>query len=87
MPGDDASDDTELGNLLCVRVENREAAGDAETDDIERGDCGIEVEENGRCTDGSMICLSCSVVVFSKRRDKLGMFNSYLRDSELLAWS
>ena len=84
MPGDDARDDTELGNLLCVRVENREAAGDAETEDIERGDCGIVVEENERCTGGSMTSSSCFGFVFSKKCDKLGMFSVYPRDNERL---
>lgn len=47
MAGDEARDDAELGNLLCERVEKREAAGDADIEDRDRGDCGIEVEECG----------------------------------------
>ena len=48
MPGDDATDDPELGNLLCVRIENSEPDGEAGWDDeavVDRGDWGRVGEE------------------------------------------
>jgi hypothetical protein len=34
MPGDEASDDAELGNLLWVLVENKDGAGDAGYEEV-----------------------------------------------------
>jgi len=34
MPGDEATEDTELGNLVCVLVENKDTAGDSGLDEV-----------------------------------------------------
>ncbi len=42
MPGEEASEDTELGNLVCVLAENKDTAGDSGLDEMtDWGDCGV----------------------------------------------
>lgn len=44
-PGEEASDDTELGNRLWVRVEKSEATGDAGLEEtVDRGDSGTALD-------------------------------------------
>ena len=70
-PGEEASEETELGNRLCVRVENREVTGEAGLEEeADCGDSGAGLERVEYCDNSILGSAHSRLLLDSNRCDR-----------------